>query len=88
MYIIELTLKYCPFPLSVERKQLPSAQKVYDEVRGSMANTNSQFIELTCEKVVDKKITVLANEVLAVQLFEKTSLGSSNKRPGFVFESQ
>ena len=67
MYCIELTIKLSPMPLVVQRKEHGDAQRL---------------LELTCEKVEDKKITVLVSEITAVQIYEKTSTGTS-KRPGF-----
>ncbi len=83
MYIIELALKLSPFPLSVERKELSKAQSLYNQVRESMAKGHPSLLELTCEKVKDKKISILVSEVIAVQLYEKTTLGNSSKKPGF-----
>ena len=46
-------------------------------------NSNSNLIELNCEKVQDKLITVRAQEVIAVQIYEKSSVAGGSKRPGF-----
>ena len=45
------------------------------------------LLELTCEQVEDKQIAILISEVLAVQMYEKTAIGGSSKRPGFSFEA-
>ena len=82
MYCIELTIKLSPMPLVVQRKEHADAQRVYSEVVDSIKNGNQRLLELTCEKVEDKRITVLVSEITAVQIYEKTS-SSSSKRPGF-----
>ena len=82
MYCIELTIKLSPMPLVVQRKEHGDAQRLYSEVIDSMRKGNERLLELTCEKVEDKKITVLVSEITAVQIYEKTSTGTS-KRPGF-----
>ena len=82
MYCIELTIKLNPMPLVVQRKEHGDAQKLYSEIVDSIQKVNQRLIELTCEKVEDKKITVLVSEITAVQIYEKTSTGTS-KRPGF-----
>ena len=41
------------------------------------------LIELKCEKVQDKLITVLAKEVISVQIYEKSAVAGGSKRPGF-----
>ena len=82
MYCIELTIKLSPMPLVVQRKEHGDAQRLYSEVVDSVQKGNPRLLELTCEKVEDKRITVLVSEVTAVQIYEKTS-SSSSKRPGF-----
>ena len=82
MYCIELTIKLSPMPLIVQRKDHRDAQRLYSEVVDSIQKGNQRLLELTCEKVEDKKITVLVSEITAVQIYEKTSTGTS-KRPGF-----
>ncbi len=86
MYCIELTIKLSPMPLVVQRKEHGDAQRIYSEVRDSIQKGNPRLLELTCEKVEDKRITVLTSEIIAVQIYEKTSSGTS-KRPGFSFQN-
>ena len=86
MYSIELTIKLSPMPLVVQRKEHGDAQKLYSEVIDFIQNGNQRLLELTCEKVQDKKITVLVSEISAVQIYEKTSSGTS-KRPGFSLQN-
>ncbi len=87
MYVIELALKFSPLPLSIQRKKLGDAQAVYRNVRQCMERGQQKLLELTCEKVESKKLTVLAQEVLAVQIYEKTAATGGTKRPGFSFEA-
>ena len=83
MYSIELTIKLSPLPLIVQRKEHVDAKRLYSEVIDTLEKGNQKLIELTCEKVEDKKITVLVSEIIAVQIYEKTSSSGSSKRPGF-----
>ena len=83
MYSIELTIKLSPLPLIVQRKDHSDAKRLYSEVVDSIQKGNQRLLELTCEKVEDKKITVLVSEIIAVQIYEKTSSAGSSKRPGF-----
>ena len=87
MYSIELTIKLSPLPLIVQRKKHEDAQRLYSEVIDSIQKGNQRLLELTCEKVEDKKITVLVSEIIAVQIYEKTSSAGSSKRPGFSFQN-
>ena len=72
-------------PLLVQRKELGDAQRVYSEVVDCIQKGNQRLLELTCEKVEDKRITVLVSEITAVQIYEKTS-SSTSKRPGFYLQ--
>ena len=85
MYSLELSLRYSPFPLSIQKKEYEDVKRIYDEIKDSM-NGNSQnltLIELSCEKVQDKLITVLAKEIISVQIYEKSAVPGGSKRPGF-----
>tara|TARA_Y100001968_G_scaffold319327_1_gene350677 strand:- start:715 stop:939 length:225 start_codon:yes stop_codon:yes gene_type:complete len=73
-------------PLVVQRKEHEDAQRLYSEVVDSIQKGNQKLLELTCEKVEDKRITVLVAEITAVQIYEKTS-SSTSKRPGFSMEN-
>ena len=86
MYCIELTIKLSPMPLVVQRKEHRDAQRLYSEVVDFIQKGNKRLLELTCEKVEDKRITVLVSEISAVQVYEKTS-SSSSKRPGFSLQN-
>ena len=87
MYSIELTIKLSPLPLIVQRKEHRDAKRLYSEVRDIIQKGNQKLLEITCEKVEDKKITVLVSEIIAVQIYEKTSSSGSSKRPGFSFQT-
>ncbi|MFL0738834.1 MAG: hypothetical protein AB8A49_09135 [Prochlorococcus sp.] len=87
MYVIELALKLNPLPVSVQRKELADAEAIYQQVRQCLQKGQPQLLELSCEKVEDKKVTVLASEVIGVQFYEKTAATGGSKRPGFSFEA-
>ena len=85
MYSLELSLRYSPFPLSVQKKELEDVKRIYDEIKNFM-NDNSEssnLIELSCDKVQDKLIAVRAKEIISVQIYEKSSVAGGAKRPGF-----
>ena len=85
MYLLELSLKYSPFPLSIQKKELEDVKRIYEEVKNSMNQTleNSSLIELSCDKVQDKLIAVKSQEIISVQIYEKSSVAGGSKRPGF-----
>ncbi len=86
MYCIELTIKLSPIPLVVQRKDHEDAQRLYSEVRDLIQGGNQRLLELICEKVPDKRISVLVSEITAVQIYEKTT-SSTSKRPGFSLQN-
>ena len=87
MYCIELALKLSPFPLSVQRKELRNAQNLYKEIKSAIENGQPRILEISCEKLENKKIAVLVSEILAVQMYEKTVAAAGSKRPGFSFDT-
>ena len=87
MYVIELSMRMSPVPVSVQRKEHGDAEALYQQIRQSIEQGQPRLMELTCEKVEGKKATLLINEVLAVQLYEKASATGGSKRPGFSLES-
>ena len=87
MYSLELTIKLSPLPLIVQRKEHGDAKRLYSEVIDTIQKGNKRLLELTCEKVEDKRITVLVSEIIAVQIYEKTSSSCTSKRPGFSLQN-
>ena len=84
MYSLELSLRYSPFPIAIQKKEYNDVKRIYDEIKKNMNDDkNSNLIELKCEKVQDKLIVVRAKEVIAVQIYEKSSVAGGAKRPGF-----
>jgi hypothetical protein len=84
MYTLELNLKHTPLPLVVHKKTLEDAQADYAKVSAAMLSGSATALELTCEQVTDKRLTVLSTEVAAIQLYEKSGTASSSgKPPGF-----
>jgi hypothetical protein len=86
MYVVELSLKLSPMPVAVQRKELADAQAVYASVRQALEGQGPRVLELSCEKEPDKKVSLLASELVAVQIYEKSAAGGG-KRPGFSFDS-
>ncbi|HEY9752955.1 MAG TPA: hypothetical protein V6C46_08385 [Coleofasciculaceae cyanobacterium] len=82
MYIIDVTLKNNPAPLSVQRKTAEEAEILYQQVLQAMASS-SQLLELTCDHQPGKKITIASSEIAAVQIAEKTAATASGRPPGF-----
>ena len=86
MYVIELALRMSPVPVSVQRKEHSDAESLYQEIRQTLESGQPGLLEMSCEKVEGKKVTMLTSEILAVQLYEKASATGGSKRPGFSLE--
>ena len=89
MYSLELILKYSPFPISIQKKNYDDAKRIYEEIKNHMKDNtnNSNLIELSCEKVQDKLITVRVQEIISLQIYEKSSVAGGSKRPGFSLDN-
>ena len=85
MYSLELSLRYSPFPLSIKKKDYEDVMKTFDEIKNCMNDiqNNTKLIELKCEKVKDKLIAVRVEEIISLQIYEKSSASGGAKRPGF-----
>tara|TARA_Y100000589_G_scaffold332232_1_gene390583 strand:+ start:11764 stop:12030 length:267 start_codon:yes stop_codon:yes gene_type:complete len=84
MHTIELTLRYSPFPISIQKKEFSEISRIFEEIKSAMKQiTPNNLIELECDKITNKKIAVLANEIIAMQIYEKSSIAGGSKRPGF-----
>lgn len=83
MYIIELTLKNTPMPLSVQRKSLEDAEAVYQQILTEIRGGSGNLLELTCDRQPEKKVALVSSEIIAVQIYEKSSTASSGRAPGF-----
>ena len=87
LYVVELALRMSPMPISVQRKESGDAETVYQQVRQALEQGQPRLLEMTCEKVEGKRLSVLTSDVLAVQIYEKTAASGGSKRPGFSLDS-
>lgn len=84
MYIVELALKHTALPLTVQKQDKEAAEAAYQEVLSALTSGDPVMLELTCDKVTDKKIAIAVSELAAVQVYEKSgSAGASGRAPGF-----
>ena len=80
-------MRMSPLPVAVQRKVQSDAEMIYQQIRKALEEGNPRLFELTCEKVKDKKVTLVISEVLAVQIYEKSSASVGSKRPGFSLDA-
>lgn len=69
--------------MSVQRKTIEGAESLYHEILAAMRGGSSEILELTCEKMPEKRVAVYINEIIAVQLSQKSGASPSGKAPGF-----
>lgn len=83
MYTIDVTLKYSPIPISVQRKEADSAEALFQSILSAMRSPSPQLLELTCEKQPDKKVALFSDQISAVIVSEKTGASARGNVPGF-----
>jgi len=85
MYIVELALKQTAMPLTVQKETKEAAEATYQEVLSALSSGNPVTLELSCDKVTDKKVAIAVSELAAVQIYEKSGAGGAGggRAPGF-----
>lgn len=83
MISIDLTLKYTPIPISVQRKETEEADALYDKIISAMRAPTPALIELTCEKQTEKKVAVMSDQISAVIVSQKDGSAAAGRVPGF-----
>ena len=84
MISINVTLKYSPMPVSVERKETTDAEALYSQLTTAMRSPTPELLELTCEKQTEKKVAIMSDQISAVIVSQKDGSASSGKSTGFV----
>tara|TARA_Y100001978_G_scaffold63482_1_gene56935 strand:- start:688 stop:954 length:267 start_codon:yes stop_codon:yes gene_type:complete len=88
MFTLELSLRYSPFPISIQKKEYDDILRTFDQIKNAMRNNeDSILIDLKCDKMKSKSIAVLSSEIIAVQIYEKSAIAGGSKRPGFSLEN-
>lgn len=83
MFSIDITLKYTPLPISIERKEAEGAQAAYQQVVEAMRSEQPRLVELTCEKQPDKKVAVISDQISAVIVSQRSGAAATGRAPGF-----
>ncbi len=83
MFSVDITVKYTPIPLSVQKDDAEEAEALYQKISTAMSSGQSQLLELTCDKQQDKKIAVMSDQISAVIVSNKSGATASGRPPGF-----
>ncbi|MGL5033905.1 MAG: hypothetical protein ACRC6M_08910 [Microcystaceae cyanobacterium] len=83
MISIDVTLKYSPVTVSVQRKESADAELLYQQIISAMGSPTAQLLELTCEKQTEKKVAFLTDQISAVILSQKDGSATPGKGAGF-----
>lgn len=83
MYSLDITLKYSPMPVSVQRNEEGAAHALYQSVLDAMRGSEATLLELTCEKDEGKKIALFSDQISAVILNKKGGAAAGGRVPGF-----
>ena len=81
MISINVTLKYSPMPVSVERKETVDAEALYAQITTAMRSPTPELLELTCEKQTEKKVAIMSDQISAVILSQKDGSNAAGKTP-------
>jgi hypothetical protein len=83
MYTIDIVLQDIPLPISVQRKEAETAEKLYQDILQAMRSGSSELFELTCDKEEDKKVSVKSDRICAVSVNRKSGGMAEGRVPGF-----
>lgn len=83
MISIDLTLKYTPIPISVQRKESEAAEALYQEIITAMRSPSPVLLELSCEKQTEKKVAVMSDQISGVIVSQKDGAAATGRVPGF-----
>lgn len=83
MFTIDLVLQNMPLPISVQRKEVESAESLYQKLLQAMNSDSCEVIELTCDKDETKKVAVKGNLISAVSISKKSGGMAEGRVPGF-----
>ncbi|MGF1460791.1 MAG: hypothetical protein ACFBSG_17405 [Leptolyngbyaceae cyanobacterium] len=81
MHTLEINLKHSPLPIMFQKETLEAAQADYQKVADALKSGDTPLLELTCDQVTDKHISLLVSEIAAVQMYEKSGTTSASGRP-------
>ena len=88
MFSIDVSLKYTPMPVSVQRKEAEAAETLYQEIIAAMKQDSPQLLELTCEKQSEKKVAFFSDQISAVIVSQKDGAAAAGRVPGFFAAAQ
>ena len=84
MFTIDITLQNTPITLSVQKKEEAAAQALYQSLLQALKTKTPEILEIECDQQVGKKIALLAAQMAAIQMYEKSGTSAaSGKPPGF-----
>lgn len=83
MFSIDLSLKYSPMPVSVQRKEAETAAALYQEIINAMQSGQPQLLQLTCEKQTEKKVALFSDQISAVIVSQKDGSAAAGRAAGF-----
>jgi hypothetical protein len=83
MFTIDLSLKYSPMPVSVQRKESEAAEALYQEIINAMQSGQPQLLQLTCDKQPEKKVALFSDQISAVIMSQKDGAAAAGRAAGF-----
>ncbi|MGK7896826.1 MAG: hypothetical protein AB4372_25240 [Xenococcus sp. (in: cyanobacteria)] len=83
MYTIDIIVRNTAIPISIDKKEADVAEQVYQQVLSAMNSTETQVLELTCEKQEGKKVAVVSDSIVATIVSQKSGATATGRAAGF-----
>ncbi len=83
MYTIDIIVRNTALPISIEKKEADEAENVYQQILSAMNSTETQVLELTCEKQEGKKVAVVSDSIVATIISQKSGATATGRTAGF-----
>ncbi|MEM9137961.1 MAG: hypothetical protein AAGB01_11525 [Cyanobacteria bacterium P01_F01_bin.42] len=83
MYTIEVMMKGSSMALAVQKKEEQEANSLFRQLTDAQNTGNPTVLEMACDKDEGKKVSVRTQEVVAVQISEKSSGTGPSGAAGF-----
>ena len=83
MYTIDIVVRNTAIPISIDKKEADVAEQVYQQVLSAMKSTETQVLELTCEKQEGKKVAVVSDSIVATIISQKSGATATGRAAGF-----
>ena len=83
MYTIEMILQNTAMSVSLQYKAQEDALSAYNQALDSLKSGTPAILQLSCELPQQKTVNLKTSEIIAVNMYDKSSTSASGRQPGF-----